>query len=207
VWTVIKNYLSFADPVVGQICATNWGDGVGITEEQAASVTDIGEIFRGNTQITSFNELERFGVKRLHRELSGTTNAAFEGCVRLKSVRVRDDFTYFGYDCFKDCTMLESINIPESTEYIEAGAFRNTKISGDIVVDKLLRIGESAFEGTNITSFSTLSTIPANHTLKGLADCPQLVSISAPNVTSIAKLQNTPKLIHIGDTSKWERIN
>jgi len=32
-------YIDFADPVMEQICATTWGDGVGLTRAQAASVT------------------------------------------------------------------------------------------------------------------------------------------------------------------------
>ena len=35
-------YIRFEDPVVEQICATNWGDGTGITIAQAAAVSSIG---------------------------------------------------------------------------------------------------------------------------------------------------------------------
>ena len=48
-WETVKKYIVFKDPVVAKICAENWGDGNGITPEQAAAVTDIGTVFKGNT--------------------------------------------------------------------------------------------------------------------------------------------------------------
>ena len=33
-----NGYIIFADPEVARICAENWGDGIGITEAQAAAV-------------------------------------------------------------------------------------------------------------------------------------------------------------------------
>ena len=52
-------YIRFADKEVEKICAANWGDGTGITTTQAAVVSSIGTVFRGNSQIISFNELSR----------------------------------------------------------------------------------------------------------------------------------------------------
>ena len=54
-------YIRFEDDEVRRICAENWGDGMGITKEQAAAVTgDIGSKFRNNTEINSFDELRYF---------------------------------------------------------------------------------------------------------------------------------------------------
>ena len=68
-------YINFADAAVGKLCADNWGDGVGVTTEAAAQVTSLGTVFKGNTEITSFNELNRFtGVTKLSDTFNGCTN-------------------------------------------------------------------------------------------------------------------------------------
>ena len=55
IWSAVK-YIVFADPVVEQICVANFSsDGIGVLTEDAAKVTDIGTIFNGNTEITSFD--------------------------------------------------------------------------------------------------------------------------------------------------------
>ena len=62
VWSAIK-YIVFKDPVVEQICVSNFSsDGVGVTEEDAAKVTSIDTIFRENTEIVSFDELQYFAI-------------------------------------------------------------------------------------------------------------------------------------------------
>ena len=71
-------YIRFADPIVGDICATNWGNGAGtgITKEQAAAVTNFGDKFKGNTEITAFPEIKYFtGLK--------TLASAFSNCINL----------------------------------------------------------------------------------------------------------------------------
>lgn len=81
-------YIRFADPVVQEICATNWGDGAGtgITKEQAAAVTNFGDKFTGNTEITAFPEIEKFTGLRYLR-------AAFQNCSNLTGkVTIVGDF-------------------------------------------------------------------------------------------------------------------
>jgi len=100
-----EQYIQFADPVVGQICATNWGDGVGITPSQAAAVTDnqLGATFRSNTQITSFDELRYFtGLTKL------STNA-FNGCSSLRSLTLPQNITRIEQYVFIGCAALETL--------------------------------------------------------------------------------------------------
>jgi hypothetical protein len=54
--------ITFADANVKAICVANWdtnGDGE-LSEEEAAAVTSLGVVFKGNTEITSFDELQYF---------------------------------------------------------------------------------------------------------------------------------------------------
>ena len=59
-----NGYIIFKDAEVARICAENWGDGTGITLEQAAATT-LGSEFRNNNVITSFDEL-RFFTKQIY---------------------------------------------------------------------------------------------------------------------------------------------
>ena len=128
VWSAVK-YIVFKDKVVEQICATNWGDGVGITEEQAAAVTDIGTIFQGNTEITSFDELGKFHSVKVIK------NNAFNECANLKSV---------------DFANIEEIN---------PGAFANTPLSDEVALPRLKKLGNNCFRGNKIKRVTDLGTI------------------------------------------------
>ncbi len=95
-------YIDFVDPAVRDICVANFdtdGDGK-VSMEEAAVVTDIGTLFKGNTEITSFNEFKYF---------TGVTSVA--------------DSAFF------KCSNLEIINFPSSITGIGMGAFTNTKVT------------------------------------------------------------------------------
>ena len=54
--------ITFADPAVESLCVANWDtnhDGE-LSFNEAAAVTDLGEVFKGKTEITSFDELQYF---------------------------------------------------------------------------------------------------------------------------------------------------
>ena len=54
--------ITFADTNVKAICVAHWdtsGDG-NLSYDEAAVVTSIGTVFKGNTTITKFNELQYF---------------------------------------------------------------------------------------------------------------------------------------------------
>ncbi len=102
--------IKFADPVVKALCVENWGGNVvegEITKEEATAVTSLNGVFRGNTQITSFDELRFF---------TGLTNLYISG----NSTASQGEFY--------NCTNLESIKLPSVSLTNTSGAFRNTKI-------------------------------------------------------------------------------
>ena len=61
---------------------------------------------------------------------------AFEGCVNLKSVTLPEGIEIFEkYEVFKDCTALESINIPASLTNLGHKAFKGCTALKNITVD------------------------------------------------------------------------
>ena len=103
-----EDNIIFSDANVKAICVSNWdtnGDGE-LSKTEAAAVTDIGTVFKENTNITSFDELQYF--------------------IGLTSIDWR---------AFRDCTALSTIIIPASVSVINNGAFRGCTNMSTIYVD------------------------------------------------------------------------
>ena len=109
--------ITFADPAVKALCVANWdtdGDGE-LSEAEAAAVTDLGEVFRGDTTITYFNELQYFtGLTSIH-------DNAFEGCTNLTSIILPNGLITIGGCAFRS-TAITSLTIPASVTYIAVSA-------------------------------------------------------------------------------------
>ena len=119
VGTVLNNYIPFVDDAVEAICATNWGDGVGITPAQAAAVTNIGWTFKDNGQITSFDEFRYF---------TGVTSV--------------------GNDAIQNCPNLASIIFPENLVTLGWAAFRGSGIAFADIPSTIITISEDCFYGS-----------------------------------------------------------
>ena len=111
--------ISFADPNVKAVCVENWDtDGNGkLSYAEAAAVSSLGEVFRDNKDITSFEELQYF------TGLTEIGNDAFSGCEELTSVIIPDNVTRIGEGAFWRARKLSSVNIPKNVKRIEFGAF------------------------------------------------------------------------------------
>lgn len=139
-------YISFADSAVNAICAANWGDGTGITKEQAASVTSLGIKFSKNTTITSFDELGEFGVT----SLADSTLGVFVSCSNLVSVDL-SKITIIGPNAFTSCPLFAGDG------------------NGDLTIPNLTSIGNNSFGAYNkgtctglkrVLDLGSITTIP-----------------------------------------------
>ena len=133
-------YIRFADPIVQEICATNWGDGVGITAEQAAKVTKPNNKFKGRTDITSFNELKYF---------NGGINLsqALQGCTNLTTVvfprNVKDL-----YLCCDQCSSLKNADFSQldnNTAYDGTMVLRGTAVESVEIFGKPTSLAQLCF--------------------------------------------------------------
>lgn len=113
------NFVFFKDAQIETICTTNWdtnGDGF-LTKEEISAVTDIGEVFKNNKEIVSFDELSNF------TNLTSIPERAFEGCYNLTSINLPESVTSIGQRAFSNCSF-KSINIPNSVTNIGDYAFQ-----------------------------------------------------------------------------------
>ena len=121
-----NNYIVFVDSEVESICATTWGDGTGLTEAQAAAVTyaQFGETFKGNTEITSFDEFQYFtGVTE-------TRAQSFDGCSNLTQITLPSTFTKFVQaNVFRNCYELVRISGFENLTSVNYMCAGDTKVA------------------------------------------------------------------------------
>ena len=88
VWEGVSKYIKFADPVVESLCMKWSSDGVGLTPEDAANVTDIGTTFQGNKEIKNFEEFKYFtGVHYIVSAFQNTTLESISIPTSLKDIR------------------------------------------------------------------------------------------------------------------------
>ena len=175
--------IDFADAYIKAICVANWdldGDGE-LSKKEAAAVISIGNVFKDNTAITSFNELEYF---------TGLTNFelyAFSGCSSLKSITIPNCVTSIGNYAFCWCSSLNSIIIPNSVTFIGDFTFeRCSNLTSVSIGNGVTNIGKYAFCGcsglTSITIPNSVTTIGGS----AFQNCSNLTSITIPNsVTTI----------------------
>ena len=75
-WAGANDPIAFADANVKALCIANWdtnGDSE-LSEIEASAVTSLGTVFRSNSSITSFDELQYF------TKLSSIDDVVFIGC-------------------------------------------------------------------------------------------------------------------------------
>ena len=92
-----SNFITFEDINVKLVCLKNWdtnGDGE-LSYEEAAAVTSIGTLFKENTDIISFKELEYF------TNLTAIDDNAFYHCDNLVSIVIPKNVKTIGKSVFQ----------------------------------------------------------------------------------------------------------
>ena len=155
VFASLEENVFFNDLKVMEICLDHWdtnGDGK-LSYAEAAAVTSLGEVFRGNEWITSFEELEFF------TGLTSIDDSVFFNCISLYSTIIPNTVTSIGNYAFAGCC----VNIPPYKE------LPNLTFSNSVTT-----IGDSAFEGSGFWNYGNNLIIPNSVTTIGnraFADC------------------------------------
>lgn len=124
---VAEQYIVFADPLVEQICATNWGDGTGITPTQAAAVSNsqFETTFRG-TAIVSFNEFAEYFTG-----ITSLSSNAFRDCTSLQSIKIGANVTAIGGSIFRGCSSLKNVDILSTSSFPVSAFVQSNGSFGD----------------------------------------------------------------------------
>jgi hypothetical protein len=155
-----SGHLDFQDSEVERICLENWDaneDNL-IDYMEVRKITSLGGLFKGNTTITSFYELQFFqGMKIVDSE-------TFADCTSLMGLMMPRSVSYIYNDAFTN-TAVEQITIGKKVRGIDAFAFKNCTALKTVLIDPesdLSTIGFCAFINAPITSLglsSNLNTI------------------------------------------------
>lgn len=139
------DYIKFADAEVLRVLIANGisSDGIGITYEDAEKITTFSTWFRGNTEITSFDELKEFtNVKAIAQD-------AFYNCTALVSIG-SENITSFGAYSFYGCSALEFVDFSSCTSIGES-AFQYCPLSGELVLINVTNLRNNTFSNSNFT--------------------------------------------------------
>ena len=135
--------IAFADANVKAICVANWdtnGDGE-ISNHEAAAVTSLGTVFKGNTTITSFDELQYF------TSLVVLETEAFSGCNKLSSVVFPASLQVIYALAFYNCSSLQEPLFPDNLTQLQNQCFAFCTAFENLTIPKGLRSQNNAFVG------------------------------------------------------------
>lgn len=175
VWEAVSKYIKFKDPVVEQLCMKWSSDGIGLTPEDAAKVTSIGTVFRGNTEITSFEELEIFSSVKV------LVDNAFRDCAALESVDITN-ITTINSRAFSGCASLRHLGDTSAVkDIVGANALQDTtQLRVQVNFPSLAKIGSSGiFISSGITGIVSLGTVEAIP-IATFRSCTNLVKANLP---------------------------
>lgn len=153
------------------------------------SVTHIGMGAFGNCTSLEYIEIPDSVVSFHGGTFDGET---FDGCSKLKSVKLPANMTHIPRAMFRGCTSLTNITIPDSVTSIDNGAFSGcTSLTNIIIPNGVTSIGIGTIDGGAFSGCTSLTsiTIPDSVTHIGgqaFRGCTSLTSMTIPDsVTDI----------------------
>ena len=191
-----SKYLMTAEsnPEVFAVCLANgWCSAEGMTYEDAAAVTDIGTVFKGNRNIIQFDEFEYFGVSSL------SVNA-FSACLSLVSIAFPDTITSIPTRALYYCSALTTVKFPNSLTALENNALEATHI----VDINLPDIGEIIYRALACSYAKTVTIGGQGATIKNYAlSLPVLewMKITTTNLSTLGtnNIINANAIIYVPD--------
>ena len=137
-----KMFILFEDPNVEAICLAHFdtnGDGR-ISYDEAEAVTDLGDLFKGNADITTFRELADF------TSLTEIKPETFKDCISLKTVAFSNKIETIGDRAFEGCSVLTMPTLSRYVHVIGERAFYGCGGITTVTIPKYVEtIGDGAF--------------------------------------------------------------
>lgn len=175
--------ITFEDLNVKDICVQNWdinGDGE-LSFSEASKITTIGEVFKNNSNIYSFDEFQYF------TRLSLIDEYAFAGCSNLKKIVFPEGLLEIGNCAFKECSNLTDIILSRELNIIGNASFWYCiSLESINIPENVTRIGYSAFRNCSLLKSIELPNCIISIGSYCFSDCNSLTEINLPNsLTSI----------------------
>lgn len=134
----LDDEIHFNDDIFKEIIVTNFGSNGTITIGEALNVTDLGNLFTNNTEITSIEGIQYF------TKLNNSLFEAFKGCSNLIEIPMmcinnnKDGFT--AHSTFEYCTSLTSIPF---IDFSDAEKLKRTFFKCSMLSDFNFKIGKN----------------------------------------------------------------
>lgn len=148
-------YIMFADPEVGRVMATQFGDGTNVSVSDLTGVTTLpSQLFYTNSNVSTFNELKNL------RGITAIGQNCFAGST-IQSITLDNITTVYSF-AFHNCSLSGEISMPNLTT-IERNAFSSnsvTKINfGGSITSTPLAVCDSSRSLTQVSGLSNLTQI------------------------------------------------
>ena len=101
------------------------------------------------------NTIERVEIPEGVKEIQ---QYAFSKLTALKSVKLPSTLTKIGVGAFEGCTSLKSVEGLENVQFVNKDAFRNCTSLSEVKLNKVVAIGNRAFENSSIGSLNLPTT-------------------------------------------------
>ena len=190
-------WVKFEDSAVEAICLANWdtnGSGY-MSENECAAVTSIDTIFKGNTEITSFDEFEKFtGVTSIGSSALSTAYAPFMDCTALTRISFPPSLTAIQNYSFRGCTSLTSVKGLDRIVTFGGGVFNGcSSLGGSLVLPKCEKL--TSFQSTAISrvldlgKITSMDGITSSYGNAYFDNCSNLEVIITPSTLTSVKAQ------------------
>lgn len=198
-------YVRFKDSVITSILVSHFSsDGVGLTKEDVEKVTDLGDYYSGNTQITSFDELVLFTNLRVLK------NNMFLNCTNLKSLRLPQNpvLNLINYRFAEGAGLEGELAIPDNITRLDGSCFKGTNLTSIIGLNHITVLQSDAFRDCiHLETIDGLNAVTGSIGGGAFQNCAKLKSvITIPGgVTSLANVvfggcKSIPYLIFLSET-------
>ena len=100
-------FIQFTDPEFERIILANFNTNpkMGITTKEADSITDIGQLFQGNTALVTTEDLA------LLKNVKTIPETAFQGCTNLQTAIIPEQIKNLENNCFDQCSNLKVVKV------------------------------------------------------------------------------------------------
>ena len=197
VFSTVKN-IEFYDSDVEALCVAVWDtdDDGKLSYAEAAAVTSLGEVFKGKTNVDTFNELQYF------TGLSAIGDYAFYNCTNLSGVLLPPQITSIGEYAFGYCKGMTGITLPENVNTIDMCAFRGSGLYAIDLPNSVTSISNLAFADCDNLEAVYLPATVINMDSNPFAYCANLEAILVSPANSVFDSRDNCNAIVHTETNK-----